>query len=166
MTARPTSAARDAAAAHPTAVFEPWSFYGNRAPCGVGRFLHRREPVLLDPRAPPGAQRAALYSIALFDLSAGPVVVTLPNAGRRQMTLTAMDERHALQAVYHGAGRHSISRERVGARRVVAVFCLMLDPESPGETAAALALQDSIAVEQRVPSVRRRWTPFQPSPAV
>jgi hypothetical protein len=166
MTARPTFAARDAAAADPTAVFEPWSFYGSRVPGSVGRFLHRREPVRLDPRAPPGAGRAALYSIALFDLAAGPVVVTLPNAGRRQMTLTAMDERHVLQAVYHGAGRHSISRERVGARRVIAVFCLMLDPEQPGETAAALALQDSVAVEQRLPGVRRRWAPFQPSAAV
>jgi hypothetical protein len=166
MTGKPTFAARDAAGAHPSAVFEPWSFYGIRAPGGVGRFLHRREPVLLDPRVAPGGQRAALYSIAVFDLSAGPVVVTLPNAGRRLMTLTAMDERHALQAVYHGAGRHSISRERLGARRVIAVFCLMLDPEQPGETAAALALQDAIAVEQRVPRGRRRWAPFQPSAAV
>jgi hypothetical protein len=151
------SAADLAAEAYPCAVSEPSSFHGIRAPGSLGRFLHRREPILLDPRAAPGAERAALYSIAVFDLSAGPVAVTLPDAGRRQMTLTAMDERHALQTVYHGAGRHLISRERVGTRRVMAVFCLMLDPERPGETAAALALQDAIAVEQRAAPIRRRW---------
>jgi hypothetical protein len=124
--------------------------------------LHRRKPIFLD-RAAPGAQRAALYSIALFDLDAGPVTVTLPRVGRRRMTLTAMDERHALQAVFHGPGAHTLSRDRLGAGRVMAVFCLMLDLTRANELGAAQALQDAIRIRQeaRPRSPSGHWTSFQ-----
>jgi hypothetical protein len=145
----------------PCAVREPASFQGIRAPESEGRFLHRREPIFLDARAAPGAERAALYSIAVFDLEAGPVTVTLPDAGRRHMTLTAMDERHALQAVYHGPGAHVLRRDRVGARRVMAVFCLMLDTAHPEELALARAVQDAIEVRQHERRPRSHWSTFQ-----
>jgi hypothetical protein len=161
MPAGSTSATASAAAGdNPCAVRDPSRFDGIRQPQSLGRFLHRREPIFLD-RA-PGAQRAALYSIALFDLEAGPVTVTLPHAGRRMMTLTAMDERHALQAVYNGPGAHTLTRERLGAGRVMAVFCLMLDLGRAGEVDRAQALQDAISIRQtareRPP---RHWTTFQ-----
>ena len=161
MPARPTTATGPAAAvdqpsAQPCAVRDPSRFDGIRQPESLGRFLHRREPIFLD-RAAPG--RAALYSIALFDLEAGPVTVTLPHAGRRQMTLTAMDERHALQAVYSGRGAHTLK----GAGRVMAVFCLMLDLSHADELSRAQALQDAIRTRQaaRPPSAAGHWTSFQ-----
>ena len=163
MPASPKSATVSAAADdRPCAVRDPSCFDGIRQPESLGRFLHRREPIFLDGRAAPGAQRAALYSIALFDLEAGPVTVTLPHPGRRQMTLTAMDERHALQAVYHGPGSHTLNRDRLGARRVMAVFCLMLDLGQSNELAAAQAVQDGIRIRQ-APGERsfRHWSTFQ-----
>ncbi len=162
MPASPTSATAAAAVDdYPCAVREPGSFQGIRAPDSLGRFLHRREPIFLDARAAAGGGRAALYSIAVFDVETGPVTITLPDAGRRQMTLTAMDERHALQAVYHGPGTHTLSRDRLGARRVMAVFCLMLDLETPREISLAHALQDAIRIRQREKPTSSHWTTFQ-----
>lgn len=162
MPASPTSATdRAAAADYPCAVRDPSRFDGIRQPESLGRFLHRREPIFLE-RAAPGAQRAALYSIALFDLEDGPVTVTLPRPGRRQMTLTAMDERHALQAVFNGPGAHTLNGARLGAGRVMAVFCLMLDLARADELDSAHALQDGIRIRQAAreqPS--RHWTSFQ-----
>jgi hypothetical protein len=165
MPARPASATiRAAAVDPPCAVRDPSCFDGIRQPQSLGRFLHRREPIFLDGgrAAAPGAQRAALYSIALFDLATGPVTVTLPHPGRRQMTLTAMDERHALQAVYNGPGAHTLNCDRLGASRVMAVFCLMLDLAQSNELARAQALQDAIRIRQ---AARRgstsHWTTFQ-----
>jgi hypothetical protein len=162
MPASPTPATATAAARdYPCAVRDPTRFEGIRLPESLGRFLHRREPIFLD-RAAPGAHRAALYSIALFDLEAGPVTVTLPRAGRRQMTLTAMDERHALQAVYNGPGAHTLRRDRLGTGRVMAVFCLMLDLAQPDELARAQALQDAVRIRQETRERQaRHWTTFQ-----
>jgi len=166
MPARPSAGTERAAVGeHPYAVRDPSRFGGIRQPESLGRFLHRREPIFLD-RAAPGARRAALYSIALFDLDAGAVTVTLPHPGRRQMTLTAMDERHALQAVWHGPGAHTLRRDRLGAGRVMAVFCLMLDLDQADELAKAHALQDEIRIRAGAPpqSPQRRWTGFQAPP--
>jgi hypothetical protein len=162
MPARPTIATGPAAAVdQPCAVRDPSRFDGIRLPESLGRFLHRREPIFLDRGAP--GHRAALYSMALFDLEAGPVTVTLPNAGRRQMTLTAMDERHALLAVYNGAGAHTLRADKLGAGRVMAVFCLMLDPSRASEVDHAHALQDAIKIRQAAPPLApaRHWTTFQ-----
>jgi hypothetical protein len=165
MRAVPTSpTSRGAAEGHPGATRDPSSFDGFRQPESLGRFLHRREPIFLDGgRAAPGAQQAALYSMALFDLDAGPVTVTLPRPGRREMTLTAMDERHALLAVHSGPGPHALNRDGLGASRVMAVFCLMLDLTQPDELARARALQDAIKIRPQVrPPSSRHWTTCQP----
>ena len=138
---------------------DPTRFDGIRAPDSLGRFLHRRDPIFLEPRGAPA--RAALYSIAVFDLEAGPVVVTLPHPGRREMTLTAMDETHALQSVFHGPGSHTLNRDRLGTRRVMAVFCLMLDLHDPNELTLAQALQDAIRIEQRSRRAPLHWPAFQ-----
>jgi hypothetical protein len=161
MPASPATASLAAGGDHPCQVEGPVAFDGIRAPDSLGRFLHRRDPIFLDGRAAPGARRPALYSIAVFDLEDGPVVVTLPRAGRRQLTLTAMDEGHALQAVCHGPGRHILSRDRLGTRRVMAVVCLMLDPEGQHELTLAQALQDAIRVEQRVRQREPQASAFQ-----
>jgi hypothetical protein len=148
---------------YPCAVRDPSRFDGIRAPESLGRFLHRREPIFLDRMAAPGAQRAALYSIALFDLEDGPVTVTLPRPGRRQMTLTAMDERHALQAVFNGPGAHTLNGAKLGAGRVMAVFCLMLDLARADELTRAQALQDAIRIRQAARTQPRsgHWSTFQ-----
>ena len=54
---------------------------------GLGKFLHRREPTALDRQTVTRMNRDTLYSGAVFDLDAGPVTITLPDAGQRFMSM-------------------------------------------------------------------------------
>ncbi|MGC2690201.1 MAG: DUF1254 domain-containing protein, partial [Pseudolabrys sp.] len=58
----------------------------------LGKFVHLRDL----PVEGPGvrANRDTLYSEAVFDLDAGPVKITLPKAGKRFMSITAINENH------------------------------------------------------------------------
>ena len=61
--------------------------------------------------------RDTLYSSAVFDLDAGPVTITLPDAGKRFMSMQMINEDHySLPAVlrrrpahvHQGADRHAL----------------------------------------------------------
>ena len=57
--------------------------------------------------------RDTLYSAAVFDLDAGPVTITLPDAGKRFMSMQVIDEDHYVPAVVYGAGKsHAHPRNR------------------------------------------------------
>ena len=61
--------------------------FGGEAKLGAfGKFLHFREMSPLDKQVVQRANRDTLYSVAIFDLDAGPVTITLPDAGKRFMT--------------------------------------------------------------------------------
>src|SRR5882672_1354173 len=75
----------------------------------IGKFYHFREIMSIDKQAVIRANRDTLYSAALFDLDAGPVTITLPNAGKRFMSLIVIDEDQYVPAVYHGAGSYTLT---------------------------------------------------------
>lgn len=50
---------------------------------GLGRFQHSREPTAIDRQTVIRMNRDTLYSFAVFDLAAGPVTLSLPDAGKR-----------------------------------------------------------------------------------
>ncbi|MFZ3333396.1 MAG: DUF1214 domain-containing protein [Candidatus Acidiferrales bacterium] len=59
---------------------------------GLGKFAHNRGLAPLDNQVVQRGNRDTLYSLAVFDLDAGPVMITLPDAGTRFKTLvTAPD---------------------------------------------------------------------------
>ena len=57
-----------------------------------GKFDHRRDLPLEGTGVRPN--RDTLYSQVVFDLEAGPVTITLPDAGNRFMSLLIIDEDH------------------------------------------------------------------------
>ena len=77
---------------------------------GFGKFRHGRE------RAPPAQQgvprpnRDPLYSFAIVDLEAGPVTITLPDAGKRFMGMQVVNEDQYTPATCDGAGAHTLTR--------------------------------------------------------
>ena len=91
--------------------------------------------------------RDTLYSAAVFDLDAGPVTITLPDAGKRfmSMQLISQDE-YSLPAVY-GAGKHTITKQKVGTRYVLVGVRTLVDPNDPADVKKVHALQDAIKVE-------------------
>ncbi|MCJ8158319.1 DUF1254 domain-containing protein [Sphingomonas sp. LaA6.9] len=118
---------------------------------GIGKFDHMRELTPIDKQTVVRSNRDTLYSSAVFDLDAGPVTVTLPDAGGRFRSLLAINEDHyALQTIYDG-GSHRFTREAAGTRYLLLLVRTFVDPNSPADLKAAHALQDAIRVEQQSP---------------
>src|SRR3954469_473040 len=59
---------------------------------GLGRFFHRRKVEPVDNQIVIRANRDTLYSAAVFDLDPGPVTISLPDAGKRFMSLIVIEE--------------------------------------------------------------------------
>lgn len=115
---------------------------------GAGRFHHLREVMSIDNQSVIRANRDTLYSSGVFDLEAGPVIVTLPDAGRRFMSMIAIDEdEYAVETVY-APGRFTYTKEKVGTRYVLLGIRTFVDPNDPKDIETVHALQDSLQVEQ------------------
>jgi len=66
---------------------------------GIGKFFHNRQPTPLDKQTVIRMNRDTLYSGAVFDLDAGPVTITLPDAGKRFMWMQVINEDQYTPAV-------------------------------------------------------------------
>src|SRR5579871_3175952 len=113
-----------------------------------GKFNHIREVAPLDKQSVPRLNRDTLYSPVVFDLDAGPVTITLPDPGKRFLTLIVIDEDHYVVQVAYGAGSHTLSREQVGTRYVLTAVRTLADPNKEHDLDEVHALQDAIKVEQ------------------
>ena len=70
---------------------------------GFGKFRHGRELALPAQQGIPRPNRDTLYSFAIADLDAGPVTITLPDAGKRYMGMQAVNQDQYTQATYYEA---------------------------------------------------------------
>src|SRR5882724_1248291 len=125
-------------------------YFGKRVKKGgrIGQLSHSRELYLTDsPVVRPN--RDTLYSGAVFDYDAGPVIITLPDAGNRFISMQVIDEDQYTHAVYYGAGRHTITREEMSTRYGSLVIRILANPKDPEDMKQVHALQDAIKVEQR-----------------
>ena len=114
---------------------------------GLGKFSHHREPISIDfPILRPN--RDTLYSLSVFDLDAGPLTVTLPDAGQRFMSMQVIDEDHYTPDVFYGAGSHTFTRDKIGTRYFSLGVRILVDPNDPKDVEEVHALQDAIAVVQ------------------
>lgn len=113
-----------------------------------GKFDHTREPAPLDKQTVIRLNRDTLYSAAVFDLDAGPVTITLPNAGERFMSMQVIDEDQYTHAVHYGAGTYTLTRQQIGTRYVVAAVRTLVNPSDPADLKKVHALQDAIKASQ------------------
>ncbi|HEY7065171.1 MAG TPA: DUF1254 domain-containing protein [Chloroflexota bacterium] len=113
-----------------------------------GKFYHFRE---LAPIVGTGVRpnRDTLYSEAVFDLDAGPVTLTLPDAGSRFMSMLVIDEDHYALEVAYGAGDHTYTKQQVGTRYLFVALRTFVDPTSPHDLEQVHALQDAVKISQR-----------------
>jgi hypothetical protein len=118
---------------------------------GFGKFRHGRE------LAPPAQQgivrpnRDTLYSFAIVDLDAGPVTITLPDAGKRFMGMQVVNQDQYTRATHYGAGTHTLTRAMIGARYAIAVVRFLVDFSDKGDVQQVHALQDAIEFNQKNP---------------
>ena len=123
------------------------SFY----PQAFGKFQHFRTLAPLDEQHVQRQNRDTLYSPAVFDLDAGPVTISLPDAGLRFMTLTVFNEDHYTPGSEFGSGEHVVNREKAGTRYALVALRILVDPNDPKDVATAHALQDAVVVHQSSP---------------
>jgi hypothetical protein len=116
---------------------------------GLGKFYHRREPAAIADQTVIRLNRDTLYSSAVFDLDAGPVTITLPDAGKRFMSMQVINEDHYTCGVFYGAGAHTLTKDKIGTRYVVAAVRTLVDPTNPDDLAKVRALQDAIMADQK-----------------
>lgn len=114
---------------------------------GLGKLLHRREPASIDQQSVIRLNRDTLYSSAAFDLDAGPVTITLPDAGDRFQSLMVVNQDHYTWTEY-GAGPHTFDRQKAGTRYVIAGIRTLVNPADAADVEAVHKLQDAITVSQ------------------
>jgi hypothetical protein len=116
---------------------------------GLGKFVHRREPAAVTNQTIIRLNRDTLYSAAVLDLDAGPVTITLPDAGKRFMSMQVIDEDQYTPEVDYGAGTHVLSKDTIGTRYVLIGVRTLVDPTDLTDVQAVHALQDAMKIEQR-----------------
>lgn len=114
-----------------------------------GQFFHGRELSPPDQHGIVRPNRDTLYSIAVFDFDAGPVTITLPDAGRRFSALQVVNEDQYARAVSYDAGPHILTRELIGTRYGLAVIRMLVDFSNDQDVQQVHALQDAIKVSQK-----------------
>src|ERR1700761_967304 len=134
MMGRAVASAQTAAAAAQSVTFDNYNraqtdvyFAGVVKSGGFGKFRHGRE------LAPPVQQgivrpnRDTLYSLLIVDLDAGPVTITLPDAGKRFMGMQVVNQDQYTRATFYGAGGNILTREMIGTRYAIAVVRFPVD---------------------------------------
>jgi len=113
-----------------------------------GRLIHSRELADVKKQTVVRMNRDTHYSRGVFDLDAGPVTITLPDAAGRFMSLLLISEDHYNPATIYDPGPHTITREQVGTRYVALLVRTFVNPNDPTDLQKVHALQDAIKVEQ------------------
>jgi hypothetical protein len=123
---------------------------------GFGKFNHLRD-LPLGEATGVRPNRDTLYSLSVFDLDAGPVTISLPDAGKRFLTMLVVDEDHYAPMVVYGKGTHTLDQKTIGTRYVFAALRILVNPADPEDMKQAHALQDAVKVSQK--SVGKLETP-------
>ena len=89
------------------------TFAANVKQGAFGKFEHLRQLAAIDDQRVQRQNRDTLYSVGVFDLDAGPVTVSLPDAGKRFMTMMVIDQDHYVYTVVYGKGSYSFDRGKV-----------------------------------------------------
>ena len=113
-----------------------------------GKLRHRRQPAEIDKQDVVRMNRDTLYSNGVFDLDAAPLTVTLPEAGKRFMSMQVVSQDQYTTEVVYAPGTFTYTRDKVGTRYVYLIIRTLADPQQPADVKAANALQDAIRVEQ------------------
>src|SRR5260370_42477434 len=104
-------------------------YFGKIAKNGLfGKFHHNRDFGPVDKQPVVRPNRDTLFSTGVFDLDAGPVTITLPNAGKHFMSMQEIDEDMYTPEVIYDAGSYTFTTQQIVTRYVLLAVRLLVDP--------------------------------------
>jgi hypothetical protein len=115
---------------------------------GFGKFYHARDLSPLNRQIVARQNRDTLYSLVVVDFDAGPMTVTLPEAGGRFVSMIVINEDHYVVDVVYRPGNYTFTKDKVGARYALVAIRMLVDPANPRDVEQVHGLQDALKVEQ------------------
>jgi len=95
-------------------LWKTWDFSDR----GFGKLHHEREMAPIDKQTVIRMNRDTIYSFGLFDLDTGPLTLTLPDPGKRYMSVLLIDEDQYNPDMLYAPGTYTITKDNVGTRYV------------------------------------------------
>lgn len=114
-----------------------------------GKLHHDRDVSSVDHQTVIRTNRDTVYSFGVFDLEASPVSLTLPDPGKRYMSVLLINEDHYNPAMYYAPGTWEITKEQVGTRYVALAVRTFVNATDPSDLKTVHALQDAIRISQK-----------------
>lgn len=115
---------------------------------GFGKFVHSRLPARPGRETVVRMQQDTLYSVAVVDLRAGPVTVTLPETDGRFQSLMPLSQDHDVFPCCYGPGEFTFLGEAVGTRYMALLLRTFMNANDKSDVEAANSLQDVVALQQ------------------
>ena len=113
---------------------------------GVNKWWHLYEPVPLDKQTVIRMNRDTLYSSVIVDISEG-ATLTLPDSGKRYMSVMVVNEDHYINKVFHKGGTHKLTMKEFGTPYVVISARTLANPLDPEDIKKANAIQNKMKIE-------------------
>ena len=113
-----------------------------------GKLRHRRVMADIDHQDVVRMNRDTLYSSGVFDLDAAPLAITLPDAGKRFMSMQVISQDHYTTEVVYGPGTFTYNKDKVGTRYVYIIIRTLAEADNSQDVKAANEVQDQIKVRQ------------------
>ena len=113
---------------------------------GINTFVHNRAPTPVDKQNVIRMNRDTLYSMAIVDISKG-ATITLPDAGKRYMSLMVVNNDGYVNKVFYGAGKHELTVEQFDTPFVFVAVRTLANPEDKADLAEAHELQNQFKID-------------------
>lgn len=112
---------------------------------GINKVHSNREPTPVDKQNVIRMNRDTLYSLGIVNISKG-ATVTLPNTGKRYMSLMVINNDGYVNEVFYGGGSYKLTMEKFDTPYVCIVIRTLANPEDAADLAIAHKLQDQIKI--------------------
>lgn len=112
---------------------------------GINKLHSNRTPTPIDKQNIIRMNRDTLYSTGVVNISKG-ATVTLPDTGKRYMSLMIINNDGYVNEVYYGGGSYKLTVEKFDTRFVGVVVRTLANPEDAPDLAIAHKLQDQIKI--------------------
>ncbi len=115
---------------------------------GINKLHSNRAPTPIDKQNVIRMNRDTLYSLGVVDISNG-ATVTMPDAGKRYMSLMVINNDGYVNEVFYGAGTHELTVDKFDTPVVGLVIRTLANAEDEADLAEAHKLQDMIEISAK-----------------